>query len=114
MDNNTNIQFDDSYFSDEKATERQDDFHDIEIVAEGLERRKEMNKSGVRVKRVDYSDKGDHDYYVIGAFHKKCRKCEIIVDITFDTPWYRPRDGEQQWIEPPCTWKGRALPKEKK
>jgi len=106
--------FDDIQSPEEKNAEFFREHNDPKKGSEGLARRKAMTDKGVRTKRVDYSDKGDHDYYTIGAYTKKCRKCEIIVDITFNTPWYLPRDGEQQWVEPPCTWKGRALPKVKK
>lgn len=86
---------------------------DPQIEREGRERRR---KTVGGKRRVDYSDKGDHDWYVISAYHKRCSKCQVIKDITFgdsdkhtqESTYYLTREGERQYNLPSCTWKGRA------
>jgi len=87
-----------------------------EVNKAGEERRKSHKR---RKAKIDYSDKGEHEWYVIGAFTKKCRKCEIIKDITFGdvdehtelSTYYLTRADTRVWDKPPCTWKGRAVKK---
>jgi hypothetical protein len=81
--------------------------NNVNLAAESLARRQATLEFGVR-KKVDYSDKGDHDWYLIGAFAMKCSKCNVIKDILFDSPYYLLDVEKHQWVEPLCTWKGRA------
>ena len=97
--------FGDDYIDPAAKAQAAQDMFDPEITQEGIERRATQRKgTGKR----DYSDKGEHDLYWISPFHKKCRKCEIIVDLTMPTPYYMPRVKTEQWEKPACTWKGRA------
>ena len=57
--------------------------------------------------KIDYSDKGEHDWKIIGAHTYRCSKCNVIKDILFDDPYYLLDVDKHQWVEPLCTWKGR-------
>lgn len=78
--------------------------NDPEIADAGYERR----KTHVRVERTaDYTDKGQHDWYLIGPYAYKCSKCKCIKDVLFKNPVYLPRPTVKLQSEPACTWRGR-------
>lgn len=108
-------------------------FQDDDIEADGLENR--MDRLTKNRKRIDYSDKGDHEWYWISPFAQKCKKCQIIKDMLFSkdeteiehrdknnkiikytygdvpkivpSPYYLIDLDKRSFKEPKCTWRGR-------
>lgn len=78
---------------------------DREIERAGRERRRGHDRRGGR-KRIDYSDKGKHDWYLVSATHEKCSKCQVIREIAQE-PRYYYDVHKHSWKSPKCTHKGR-------